>query len=118
VIGFVLVLVASFLYRMFVPGNLWRGTISGAWSASEWKDHTRLGRSVLLSDERHSDPARVRIVSGNQVESGSHALSGERPLPGAGVSDTSVRKNGDAAPRDDSDATSHPETERGRGSHE
>jgi len=115
VIGFVLVLVASFLYRMFVSGDPWRGTVPGSLSASEWKDAARFGHPVISSDAPLSDPAGVKVPQADPEASDSQAAGEERALA---KPDVSGRKNDDAVPDDVPDGISHPVSEGERGSHE
>jgi hypothetical protein len=116
VIGFVLVLIASFLYRMFVYGDPWWGTVSGSLSTPGRKEHTNpLGRLVVSTDEGHSDPARVRVLPNGHAESDSPVSSNEHLLSETGVPEVSLRKNDDPVHQDETDATSHPISEKERG---
>ena len=116
VIGFVLVLVASFLYRMFVSGDPWRAPIAGSLSASGWREHTRFDHPVISSDGERSDPARVKVMPAEQAEPESRVSGEERVLMKPGIS--GGQKNGDAVPDDVSGAISHPVSEKERGNHE
>jgi len=115
VLGFVLVLIASFLYRMFVSGDPWRGTIAGSLSASEWKVSARLGFPGISPDEGYSDPAKVKIMAADQAEPDSHVSGEERVLMNP---EPAGQKNEDAVLDENSDATSPSVSEKERGNHE
>ena len=114
VIGFVLVLIALFLYRMFVSGDTWREMITGSLSASEWNVSARIGHPVISSDEGHSDPARVQALQADRAEPDSRVSGEKQVLPVTDGSSASGRKNNDAIPDDVSDAIAHPISERGQ----
>jgi len=104
-IGFVLVLVALFLYRMFVSGDPWRETIADSLPVPKWKDPTRIGHPVISSEEGFSDPARVAAMPTDQAEPDSRVAGEEHTLA---KTDVAGRKNDDAVSDDVSGVISHP----------
>ncbi len=69
VIGFMLVLIASFLYRMFVSADPWRLPAPGSLSGIGRKTPSRTGRYVIPPTEKSSDPARVKVLRSDSADS-------------------------------------------------
>ena len=120
IIGFILALIAMFLYRMFVIADPWHGLTSRSLTTVGLKEPSKLVRPEILPDEHHLDDsdnaARVRVVPSDQADSDSHG-SGKAPaLPMNGEYPVTERTNEDALQQEDSNVTGVP-TEQERNDH-